>query len=72
MPTDRFDHLAACHFHESLIGAEPSQLYRPTSRDTEDMTIADLPDPGLLDRGRHGQGVGGADGDLSEGEASEG
>src|SRR5215467_5648730 len=43
VPTDRPDHLAACHFHESLIGAEASQLYKPTSLDTEDMTAADLP-----------------------------
>lgn len=45
VPTDRRDHLAACHFHESLIGVDASQLYRPTSLDTEDMTAADLPVP---------------------------
>src|SRR5215467_6737177 len=51
VPTDRPDHLAACHFHESLIGAEASQLYKPTSLDTEDMTVADLPDPDVLEAG---------------------
>src|SRR5262245_17841909 len=28
VPTDRLDHLAACHFHESLIGAERSEERR--------------------------------------------
>jgi oligopeptide/dipeptide ABC transporter ATP-binding protein len=75
--TDRPDHVSACHFHESLIGADPSQLYQPTSRDTEDMTVADLPDPGLLDRGlldhdqtddnTTGSGRHAADGEASEG-----
>ena len=40
--TDRADHLAACHFHESLIGVSSDQLFHPTSLDTEDMTAADL------------------------------
>jgi oligopeptide/dipeptide ABC transporter ATP-binding protein len=82
VPTDRPDHLSACHFHESLIGADPSQLYQPTSRDTEDMTIADLPDPGLLDRGQLQRGqldqdrtddnMTGSGRHAADGEASEG
>jgi oligopeptide/dipeptide ABC transporter ATP-binding protein len=48
MPTDRPDHVSACHFHESLVGVDASQLYQVTSLDTEDMTAADLRDPGLL------------------------
>ena len=51
VPTDRLDHLAACHFHESLIGAEASQLYKPTSQDTEDLTVAEAADLGVLGTG---------------------
>jgi oligopeptide/dipeptide ABC transporter ATP-binding protein len=54
VPTDRADHLAACHFHESLVGVEATQLYKPTSLDTEDMTVADLPTPDILEAGIFG------------------
>jgi peptide/nickel transport system ATP-binding protein len=31
--TDAPDHLAACHFHERLVGVSPEDLFRPTSVD---------------------------------------
>ncbi|MGC9666821.1 ABC transporter ATP-binding protein [Planosporangium sp. 12N6] len=40
--TDAADHLAACHFHERLVGMEAGQLFRPTSVDTEDVNPRDL------------------------------
>jgi oligopeptide/dipeptide ABC transporter ATP-binding protein len=72
VPTDRADHLAACHFHESLIGVEASQLYQPTSRDTEDMTAADLPDPGLVDLEEAPDDGAATPGAAADEEASEG
>jgi hypothetical protein len=71
VPTDRSDHLAACHFHESLIGVDASQLYQPTSLDTEDMTAADLPDV-ALEVGEPDAEAAGAERTASDGEASEG
>jgi peptide/nickel transport system ATP-binding protein len=32
--TDSPEHLAACHFHERLVGLSPAELFRPTSADT--------------------------------------
>ena len=32
-PTDRPDHLAACHFSDQLVGVSPGDLFRPTARD---------------------------------------
>jgi oligopeptide/dipeptide ABC transporter ATP-binding protein len=40
--TDGAAHLAACHFHERLVGVDVEQLFRPTSVDTEDLTPRDL------------------------------
>jgi oligopeptide/dipeptide ABC transporter ATP-binding protein len=40
--TDSAAHLAACHFHERLVGVGAEQLFRPTSVDTEDLTPQDL------------------------------
>jgi oligopeptide/dipeptide ABC transporter ATP-binding protein len=40
--TDSAAHLAACHFHERLVGVDAEQLFRPTSADTEDLTPQDL------------------------------
>jgi oligopeptide/dipeptide ABC transporter ATP-binding protein len=39
--TDNPSHLAACHFHQRLVGVEVEQLFRPTS--------ADIADPAALD-----------------------
>jgi peptide/nickel transport system ATP-binding protein len=41
-PTGDPDHVAACHFHERLVGVSSSDLFRPISVDTEDLTAADL------------------------------
>src|SRR5262245_43931103 len=70
VPTDRSDHLAACHFHESLIGVDASQLYQPTSLDTEDMTAADLDI--ALEVGEPDAEAAGAERTVSDDEASEG
>jgi oligopeptide/dipeptide ABC transporter ATP-binding protein len=40
--TDRASHLAACHFHDRLVGVTSAQLFGTTSVDTEDLTAADL------------------------------
>jgi peptide/nickel transport system ATP-binding protein len=41
-PTDSRTHLAACHFHERLVGVTSAELFGTTSIDTEDLTVADL------------------------------
>jgi oligopeptide/dipeptide ABC transporter ATP-binding protein len=41
-PTSSPTHLAACHFHERLVGVTSEQLFGTTSVDTEDLTPADL------------------------------
>jgi peptide/nickel transport system ATP-binding protein len=33
--TDGPEHLAACHFHESLVGASATQLFGTTSADPD-------------------------------------
>jgi oligopeptide/dipeptide ABC transporter ATP-binding protein len=43
--TDNAAHLAACHFHERLVGVGAEQLFRPTSVDTESLTPQDLEVP---------------------------
>jgi oligopeptide/dipeptide ABC transporter ATP-binding protein len=40
--TDSPAHLAACHFHDRLVGVDAEQLFRPTSVDTESLTPGDL------------------------------
>jgi peptide/nickel transport system ATP-binding protein len=40
--TDSASHVAACHFHERLVGLSSEQLFGTTSADTEAMTAADL------------------------------
>jgi peptide/nickel transport system ATP-binding protein len=40
--TDSPTHLAACHFHERLVGVSSAELFGTTSVDTEDLTPADL------------------------------
>jgi oligopeptide/dipeptide ABC transporter ATP-binding protein len=40
--TDNGAHLAACHFHEQLVGVNAEQLFRPVSVDTESLTPQDL------------------------------
>jgi hypothetical protein len=42
VPADSPSHLAACHFHEQLVGVRSAQLFTATSADTEDLTPADL------------------------------
>jgi oligopeptide/dipeptide ABC transporter ATP-binding protein len=37
LQTDHSGHLAACHFHSRLIRAEASDVFVPTSADTEDV-----------------------------------
>src|SRR5215475_411996 len=49
--TDSAAHLAACHFQDQLVGASAGHLFTATSLDTEDMTVADLPDPDVLEAG---------------------
>ena len=41
-PTDSPAHVAACHFHDRLVGVSSQQLFGTTSADTESMTAADL------------------------------
>jgi oligopeptide/dipeptide ABC transporter ATP-binding protein len=40
--TDSPTHVAACHFHERLVGVSSADLFVTTSIDTEDLTVADL------------------------------
>ncbi|NJC71538.1 ABC transporter ATP-binding protein [Planosporangium thailandense] len=40
--TDQPGHVAACHFHERLVGVTPGQLFRPTSADTGSVAPANL------------------------------
>jgi oligopeptide/dipeptide ABC transporter ATP-binding protein len=40
--TDTADHMAACHFHDRLVGMGSAELFGTTSIDTEDLTPADL------------------------------
>jgi oligopeptide/dipeptide ABC transporter ATP-binding protein len=41
-PTDRAEHVAACHFHDRLVGVTSAQLFGTTSVDMEDLTPAHL------------------------------
>jgi peptide/nickel transport system ATP-binding protein len=45
--TDSAAHLAACHFHDRLVGVTSADLFGTTSVDTEDLTVADL-DPAVV------------------------
>jgi oligopeptide/dipeptide ABC transporter ATP-binding protein len=45
--TDSPSHVAACHFHDRLVGISSADLFGTTSIDTEDMTVADI-DPDLI------------------------
>ncbi|GAA1031763.1 hypothetical protein GCM10009557_28070 [Virgisporangium ochraceum] len=45
--TDSAAHVAACHFHERLVGITSADLFGTTSIDTEDLTVADI-DPDLI------------------------
>jgi hypothetical protein len=45
--TDSAAHVAACHFHDRLVGVTSADLFGTTSIDTEDLTVADI-DPGLI------------------------
>jgi oligopeptide/dipeptide ABC transporter ATP-binding protein len=45
--TDGGSHLAACHFHDRLVGVSSADLFGTTSIDTEDLTVADL-DPAIV------------------------
>jgi peptide/nickel transport system ATP-binding protein len=38
--TDSATHVAACHFHERLVGVSSQQLFKPTSVDIEDVVAA--------------------------------
>jgi peptide/nickel transport system ATP-binding protein len=40
--TDNPSHVAACHFHDRLVGITSAQLFGTTSADVEDLTAADL------------------------------
>jgi oligopeptide/dipeptide ABC transporter ATP-binding protein len=40
-------HLAACHFHDRLVGVSSADLFGTTSIDTEDLTVAQI-DPDLI------------------------
>jgi oligopeptide/dipeptide ABC transporter ATP-binding protein len=40
--TNSAAHLAACHFHDRLVGVSSADLFGTTSIDTEDLTVADL------------------------------
>jgi oligopeptide/dipeptide ABC transporter ATP-binding protein len=40
-------HLAACHFHERLIGVSSAELFHPVSIDTEGLSISELEDTDL-------------------------
>jgi oligopeptide/dipeptide ABC transporter ATP-binding protein len=43
--TDHATHLAACHFHDRLVGMTSARLFGTTSVDVEDLTAADLEVP---------------------------
>ena len=45
--TDSPSHVAACHFHERLVGLSSADLFGTTSIDTEGLTVADL-DPAIV------------------------
>ena len=45
--TDAAAHVAACHFHDRLVGVSSADLFGTTSIDTEDLTVADI-DPELI------------------------
>jgi oligopeptide/dipeptide ABC transporter ATP-binding protein len=45
--TSNATHLAACHFHDRLVGMSSADLFGTTSIDTEGLTIADL-DPAIV------------------------
>ena len=40
--TDSPSHLAACHFHDRLVGVSSQQLFAPTSADPESLTPSDV------------------------------
>jgi peptide/nickel transport system ATP-binding protein len=45
--TDSPTHVAACHFHDRLVGLSSADLFGTTSIDTEGLTVADL-DPAIV------------------------
>jgi peptide/nickel transport system ATP-binding protein len=45
--TDNPTHVAACHFHDRLVGLSSADLFGTTSIDTEGLTVADL-DPAIV------------------------
>jgi len=45
--TNSPSHLAACHFHDRLVGMTSADLFGTTSIDTEGLTVADL-DPAII------------------------
>jgi peptide/nickel transport system ATP-binding protein len=47
LQTDHSGHFSACHFHSRLVQVDPTTLFVPTSVDTEDLTVADLPSAGV-------------------------
>jgi len=42
VPTDSPSHLAACHFHDRLVGVSSQQLFATTSADPESLTPSDV------------------------------
>jgi len=56
--TTAASHVAACHFHERLVGLSSADLFGTTSIDTEGLTVADL-DPAII--GPAAAGVGDSD-----------